>query len=859
MNFWNSFTIPEGATFTFNPADSTITVSGGGTFSVAELARERGLEGNAGKSIFPITVTDKDGNIYRIDEKPGTGGENGTPELVATKLGTQGKPIPDGAVSYKELAADKAIVTFEKGSGKYAFDTWRKEYLTADLIHSKYEQLGDGYVPFKLLPPGKSDVVQASISIKDKDIDPNKLLFKTPKGTEFSYKYENDIYTISLTGGEANDGQEVYALYPNGSRYYNLGKLIVVSYPERTYKAIVVAVNGNTVDMETIKRTLDEVYSPVGITWVLSEDKGFSYNVETIATDGSGFLRSYTPEMLTLNKTYKQYVTDAGKQLADDAVYMFALKSGAMKGKSMAGDMPRGVQFGYLFTEGASTSEVAHTVAHELGHGRLKLEHTFDSDYKIAQGVTDNLMDYAGGMHLAKWQWDLINDPGVVIPGFDGDEDTMLPGLIFKGIEFWDFAEYMYKGYFVNIYSVKANPPSENDEVDVYTLNPHYNVDVDGKDILSYYLAVRTATGRFEYVVGPESYQAFKDNVFNYRWAANWMYMNGTPTESQIRASLGIRSGNLAEYLKGLAGMWGDALSSPDWWVGTAFIYAAPQAKYGKLTAGAQTLMSNLRVAAEKGWYSAFSRFAKAGYKLNLVGENVVIRAEQGLEIARFNSNGYLRPIKYLTAEPDLKVYKLVNEFDEVGYINLSGKEATGRLELWKEVNGNYGWRILQNERGLSNILEKYRVKIFDKVKVIAKDESLPSKIKESFLDSYYYTAENVESITVFRRFGGSGQDQAKLFGSYTSTETVLSRDELAILKKWSNMQFEAEIVVEKGAKLNLGKIAPKAGYSGGADQVLLPLTFPEYWVKVVKDLKTGKVYNLDEFKKAFPDIIYNK
>jgi filamentous hemagglutinin len=69
-------------------------------------------------------------------------------------------------------------------------------------------------------------------------------------------------------------------------------------------------------------------------------------------------------------------------------------------------------------------------------------------------------------------------------------------------------------------------------------------------------------------------------------------------------------------------------------------------------------------------------------------------------------------------------------------------------------------------------------------------------------------------------------------------------------------VEFEADMIVEKGAKLNLGKIAPQGKYHGGADQVLMPLNYPENWVKTIKDLKTGKVYTLDEFKIAFPDLI---
>jgi filamentous hemagglutinin len=129
------------------------------------------------------------------------------------------------------------------------------------------------------------------------------------------------------------------------------------------------------------------------------------------------------------------------------------------------------------------------------------------------------------------------------------------------------------------------------------------------------------------------------------------------------------------------------------------------------------------------------------------------------------------------------------------------------------------------------------------------------NSLKKSFLDNYYYTAETLEDFRVFRRFGG-GPSQAKLFGGFSSTEAVLNRSELAILKKWSTMQFEAELQIERGAKLNLGRIASQSVYSGGADQVLLPLGYPENWIKSIKDLKTGIIYSLEDFKITFPDQI---
>ena len=190
------------------------------------------------------------------------------------------------------------------------------------------------------------------------------------------------------------------------------------------------------------------------------------------------------------------------------------------------------------------------------------------------------------------------------------------------------------------------------------------------------------------------------------------------------------------------------------------------------------------------------------------------------------------------------------------GKIGKLPKNAITEIRKIKKPKRGDAKRIFEKVQGISHVLKKYRVSIFDKVKVIGKDKSLPRSVVESFMDNYYYTAETLENIKVFRRFGGQGKNQAKLFGNYTSTEALLSREELVILTKWNTMQFEAEIVIEKGAKLNLGKVAPYGKYSGGADQVLLPRKYPEKWIKSIKDLKTKKTYSLEEFKTLFPNLI---
>ena len=50
---------------------------------------------------------------------------------------------------------------------------------------------------------------------------------------------------------------------------------------------------------------------------------------------------------------------------------------------------------------------------HELGHGVFNLRHTFSqhNTFTLPEGTTANLMDYAGGTELWKYQWDFAHDP----------------------------------------------------------------------------------------------------------------------------------------------------------------------------------------------------------------------------------------------------------------------------------------------------------------------------------------------------------------------------------------------------------------------------------------------------------------
>ena len=273
----------------------------------------------------------------------------------------------------------------------------------------------------------KRDKVIPVITVHDPSVDPDKVIFKTRSGTEFKReKFDKTTgrYVLNLVGGNANDGQELYALYPkSGGGYYNLGKLLIVSYPSYRIKVKIVPVANDLDEFEALRGELEKIYSRVGIECVVEKMPVFAYSSPLLFADKSGVFSAYTDEM---KKLQGAYVENYG--IDPDASYLFVLLySGQGDDRNYTGFMPLNKQFGYLFRRDfGSFEEFAVAAAHELAHGRLSLRHPFDKSLGLPEGsVADNLMDYRHGRELAKWQWDVIHDPGIVLRVFERDEDVM--------------------------------------------------------------------------------------------------------------------------------------------------------------------------------------------------------------------------------------------------------------------------------------------------------------------------------------------------------------------------------------------------------------------------------------------------
>ncbi len=423
--------------YTITPANiaaSTFTpnTTGGGTITLAE-----------GKTIdvasVPTTVQDGAGNIYQADKdgklsKVGSAAGNGATLVAAANL-----TVVDGS---------KGTVIFAPtNETKYAFDSWQKTYDNNGTWKAKYESLtvaggGQYRVSSKLMVPDEADKVLAMVNFRDKSLSPDSIRFVNGKGTRFETRKITDTsFELSLVGGPAGDAQEIYALYPitplssgegSGVKCYTLGKLLVASYQPRAIKLSLVPVNGTALNEDAIRDQLNVIYEPLGIDFDISVEDNFEYaplRDTPLKVEGSGLLSVYTDQMKALNNAFM-----ASGNYENGTIYLFVLPQGADKNgntKGLEGDMPRGQQFGYLFAEGLTDQQLAQAAAHEVGHGVFQLQHTF-SYSGIKQGALPaNIMDYAdpnslsfgeGRGEVAKLQWDLIHDPGLVIGVFETDK-----------------------------------------------------------------------------------------------------------------------------------------------------------------------------------------------------------------------------------------------------------------------------------------------------------------------------------------------------------------------------------------------------------------------------------------------------
>ncbi|QMW03325.1 hypothetical protein [Spirosoma foliorum] len=248
-------------------------------------------------------------------------------------------------------------------------------------------------------------------------ITADKISFYGAGKTPLKATLSGNSWTIDLPAG--SEGEEgIYAYYNNGVQTpTTVGKLQLVRYENQQEKVKVVLVGGASApDAGSLQSSLNQIYGPSQTSWEVTVD---TYSATDWDTDKNGLnagdnatLSQYTSEMNALKRGYFQQNSQES-----NTYYVFVVAG--FSPATVQGYMPRGRGVGFI----SSSGNLAHTLAHELGHGAFGLEHTFD---EVPQGSTDNLMDYALGSRLTHWQWQQIQHPGIIISWFDDPQDAEL-------------------------------------------------------------------------------------------------------------------------------------------------------------------------------------------------------------------------------------------------------------------------------------------------------------------------------------------------------------------------------------------------------------------------------------------------
>ena len=381
-------------------------------------------EGADYKSVFPMTVTDAEGNSYRIQPEE-SGSQDDETSTSQGQIALKAERVtPVGDFNADVLSKKYGQVRFERGPGKYAFDDGKEKWYQKSVkLDRFYKPFAKDYIaPWKLIPEGETDVVTAHYEGKQR-IDVSKLVFtsdaKSP-ALPSSYDETSRTWSIKLPSVASGATYDVFAVYEGEV----LGKLHVVSYAKQRHKVTLVPINDAKLDKTHIERELNAVYTPVGVHFDVEVDErmrgDYSWEVpgeedKQLSLVGKSFwgydkeLKEST-EMLQLQQAYQ------AKAGTLEGAYLFVLDGakGLSSGTAfLQGEMPRKSRFGYLFSNDGEA--LSKTIAHELGHGLFTLRHTFDSEYagKKSQDTSSNLMDYAEGTSLAAFQWNVMASPAI--------------------------------------------------------------------------------------------------------------------------------------------------------------------------------------------------------------------------------------------------------------------------------------------------------------------------------------------------------------------------------------------------------------------------------------------------------------
>lgn len=365
---------------------------------------------------------------------------------------------------------------------QFGFDTIR--HIAQAGLYNKVPIAGTDYwVPWQSVPSQGTAQVQAKAPSQSPF--PESIQFKNELKQAIVHTGASSPQSrlLQLNGKGDQQTETIYALHPyqdslQQEQVHIAGQLSLISYDPTTLKVVLVPVNGTQYphDLDNLKKRLQDIFSQAIVEVELSVHNGlevpeFDNRLDSVP---SGFLANYNDEMQLIRNRFK-----ANNTIQDDTYYLFLVQDSEHPQK--LGYMPQKKSFGFIYHDNqGSEQQYIKTIAHELAHGAYRLDHSFRDFPSPAPGETDNLMDYALGTHLQKYQWDLIHNPAANWTLFDGDEEG--ESLIVNNISF--FNNYRNSNGTLTFVSPSGQPITLPPEVDGVVFNTGDEINV-GSDCYS--------------------------------------------------------------------------------------------------------------------------------------------------------------------------------------------------------------------------------------------------------------------------------------------------------------------------------------------------------------------------------------
>ncbi len=262
-----------------------------------------------------------------------------------------------------------------------------------------YEEVGGEKIPHKSVAYGGFDYLEMTI-VKSKEVwqesDWDSISIRTHSQFEVKFEVEpGNKLKIKTPGLE--EAEHIYVMY--GKKCIGAFHLNSYMYTEFTVNLIPVNGVGSNLNIPELEKEVNKILGQgvAGVKLNLKTSQNIIDATTEIEAD-KYLMTAYSADMRRiLNKHKDTY----GQE--DNELYLFLVNN--LK-DDVTGYMADGLNAGFIEVGG----DVAHTLAHELGHGAFTLVHSWEEYDKDGEEKSDNLMDYSGKNRLRVKQWNRMHD-----------------------------------------------------------------------------------------------------------------------------------------------------------------------------------------------------------------------------------------------------------------------------------------------------------------------------------------------------------------------------------------------------------------------------------------------------------------